>query len=206
VRAYNAAIPEIVAAKAAMGAKVSFLDMYSVLTVHDLVDGVHPGQGGYDKMAIAWNERLVAMREPPPPVSTCSCPCTIWSSGDQPVQQQVATTIPAEVGVQFRTEKDGLITGVRFFKGADNTGTHVGSLWPATGTLPAQATFTDETASGWQQVEFAQPVPVQAHTVYIASYYAPVGRYAADAGYFRDCEVVHSPLRLPSQGRSRARV
>lgn len=60
----------------------------------------------------------------------------------------------------------------------------MGSLWTATGTLLANATFTNETASGWQQVEFAQPVPVQAHTVYIASYYAPVDRYAADAGYF----------------------
>jgi Domain of unknown function (DUF4082) len=66
----------------------------------------------------------------------------------------------------------------------------VGSLWAATGTLLASATFTNETASGWQQVEFAQPVPVQAHTLYVASYYAPTGRYAADAGYFRDREVV----------------
>ena len=63
-----------------------------------------------------------------------------------------------------------------------------------------EATFTNETSSGWQEVRFAQPVPVQAHTVYIASYYAPVGRYAADVGYFRDREVVNSPLRLPSQG------
>jgi lysophospholipase L1-like esterase len=199
-RAYNAAIPEIVAAKAAMGKQVSFLDMYSVITVADLIDGVHPGQGGYNKMATAWNERLVAMREAPPPVSTRGCPCTIWSPSDAPVQQQVTTTTPAELGVKFRTEKDGFITGVRFYKGADNTGTHLGSLWTAAGTLLASATFTNETSSGWQQVLLTEPVPVQAHTVYIASYYAPVGRYAADAGYFRDREVVHSPLRVPSQG------
>lgn len=199
-RAYNAAIPEIVAAKAAMGKQVSFLDMYSVVTVADLIDGVHPRQVGYNKMAAAWNERLVAMREAPPPMSTRSCPCTLWSPSDAPVQQQVTTTTPAEVGVKFRTEKDGFITGIRFYKGADNTGTHLGSLWTTTGILLASATFTNETSSGWQQVEFAEPVPVQAHTVYIASYYAPVGRYAADAGYFRDREVVHSPLRVPSQG------
>jgi lysophospholipase L1-like esterase len=199
-RAFNATIPDIVAAEAAAGGKVSFLDMYPVLTVADLPDGVHPNQAGYDKMAAAWNERLVAMREAPPPVSTRSCPCTIWSPSDQPAQQQVATTTPAEVGVKFRAERDGFVAGVRFYKGTGNTGTHLGSLWTATGTQLASATFTDETADGWQQVLFAQPVPVQAHTLYIASYFAPAGRYAADAGYFRDREVVHSPLRLPSQG------
>jgi lysophospholipase L1-like esterase len=199
-RAFNAAIPDIVAAEAATGRQVSFLDMYPVLTAADLVDGVHPNQGGYNKMAAAWNERLVAMRAAPPPVSTRSCPCTVWSPSDQPVQQQVATTTPAEVGVKLRTEKDGFIAGVRFYKGTGNTGTHVGSLWTAAGTKLASATFTDETATGWQQVLFAQPVPVQAHTVYIASYFAPAGRYAADGGYFRDREVVNSPLRLPSQG------
>ncbi len=199
-RAFNAAIPDIVAAEAATGRQVSFLDMYPVLTVADLGDGVHPNQGGYNKMATAWNDRLVALRQPPPPVSTRSCPCTIWASSDQPAQPQVATTTPAEVGVKFRSEKDGFITGVRFYKGMANIGTHVGSLWTATGTLLASATFTDETASGWQQVRFAQPVPVQANMLYIASYFAPGGRYAADAGYFRDREMVHSPLRLPSQG------
>jgi len=199
-RAFNATIPDIVAAEAATGSQVSFLDMYPVLTVADLDDGVHPNQGGYDKMAAAWNERLVAMREPPPPLSTRSCPCTIWSPSDQPAQQQAATTSPAEVGVKFRAERDGFIAGVRFYKGTGNTGTHVASLWTATGTQLASATFTDETTDGWQQVLFAQPVPVQAHTLYIASYFAPTGRYAADAGYFRDREIVHSPLRLPSQG------
>jgi lysophospholipase L1-like esterase len=205
-RAFNATIPDIVAAEAAAGGQVSFLDMYPVLTAADLPDGVHPNQAGYDKMAAAWHERLVAMRQPPPPVSTRTCPCTIWSPSDQPTQQ-AATTTPAEVGVKFRAERDGFVAGVRFYKGTGNTGTHVGSLWTATGTQLASATFSDETADGWQQVLFAQPVPVQAHTLYIASYFAPTGRYAADTDYFqdpedplRDREVVHSPLRLPSPG------
>lgn len=64
----------------------------------------------------------------------------------------------------------------------------------------ASATFTGETASGWQQVELAQPIPVVAHSLYVASYHAPAGRYAADAGYFQEREVVHSPVRLPSAG------
>ena len=43
-----------------------------------------------------------------------------------------------------------------------NTGTHVGNLWSASGALLARATFSAETASGWQQVNFASPVPVNA--------------------------------------------
>ncbi len=199
-RAYNAEIPGIVAAKAAAGRQVSFLDMYPVITTADLIDGIHPNQGGYDKMAAAWSSTLAGMREVPPPISSRSCPCSVWGPGDTPAQPQVASTAAVEVGVKFRSEKDGFIDGVRFYKGTANTGTHIGSLWTATGSLLGEATFTNETSSGWQEVRFAQPVPVQAHTVYIASYYAPVGRYAADVGYFRDREVVNSPLRLPSQG------
>src|SRR5262249_36245205 len=48
----------------------------------------------------------------------------------------------------------------------------------------AAATFTGETAGGWQQVTFAQPVVVRANTTYVASYYAPAGNYAEDDYYF----------------------
>ena len=61
------------------------------------------------------------------------------------------------LGMAFTTDTNGYITGARFYKAATNTGTHVGSLWSASGTLLAQATFTDETASGWQQVTFSSP-------------------------------------------------
>ena len=36
-----------------------------------------------------------------------------------------------ELGAKFRTDDRRLITGVRFYKGARNTGTHVGHLWTA---------------------------------------------------------------------------
>ena len=36
----------------------------------------------------------------------------------------------------------------------------------ATGTLLASATFTNETASGWQNVLFSSPVPITAGTTY----------------------------------------
>ena len=94
-----------------------------------------------------------------------------------------------EVGVKFRSDVAGTITGIRFYKGSGNTGTHVGNLWTATGTLLASATFTSETASGWQQVTFATPVAITANTTYVASYHTNVGHYAEDDNYFA---LVHS--------------
>jgi acyl-CoA thioesterase len=46
------------------------------------------------------------------------------------------------VGVKFLSDVAGFITGIRFYKGATNTGTHVGHLWSADGTL--LATFAQE--------------------------------------------------------------
>ena len=54
--------------------------------------------------------------------------------------------------MKFRSDVAGQVTGVRFYKGSGNTGTHIGNLWSSTGTLLASATFTGESASGWQQV------------------------------------------------------
>ena len=69
-----------------------------------------------------------------------------------------------EVGVKFRSEAPARSPGFRFYKAAANTGTHVGSLWTASGQLLASATFTNETASGWQTVTFRTPVDDQPRT------------------------------------------
>ena len=75
--------------------------------------------------------------------------------------------------MKFRADQAGFITGIRFYKGSGNTGTHTGSLWTSTGTRLATVTFTGETATGWQQANFATPVAVTAGTTYVASYLAP---------------------------------
>ena len=73
-----------------------------------------------------------------------------------PRSPRSATPPPIELGVKFESAVPGYITGIRFYKGAGNTGTHVGHLWTSTGTLLATATFTNETAAGWQQVDLRQ--------------------------------------------------
>ena len=104
--------------------------------------------------------------------------------------------------MKFKADVSGKITGIRFYKGTGNTGTHVGNLWSASGTQLASATFTNETASGWQQVNFTTPVSITAGTVYVASYFAPVGHYAADGGYFAASGVDNVPLHALQDGVS----
>lgn len=114
--------------------------------------------------------------------------------GVQPTVSSSTDPHPVELGVRFESQTPLAIEGIRFFKGAKDTGTHVGHLWNSEGTLLASATFTEETASGWQSVRFQKPVQIEPHTVYIASYYAPSGGYAEAEHYFESGPVVSGPL------------
>ena len=136
-----------------------------------------------------------------PAASGCAA-CTIWPSSATPTTPSASDTSAVTLGVKFKADVSGKITGIRFYKGTGNTGTHVGNLWSATGTQLATATFSGETASGWQQVNFATPVSITAGTVYVASYFAPVGRYAADGGYFASSGVDNVPLHALQDGVS----
>jgi hypothetical protein len=127
---------------------------------------------------------------------------TIWPDTAVPATPADPDTVAVEVGVKFRSDLDGYITGIRFYKSSTNTGTHIGSLWMSDGQLLAQATFTNESTSGWQQVDFVTPVEITANTVYVASYHAPNGRYAADAGYFATAGVDNGPLHALQDGVS----
>ena len=88
-----------------------------------------------------------------------TCPCTIFTPAATPAVAAAGDAKAVELGVKFKVDRGGYVTGVRFYKGSTNTGVHVGSLWSSTGTLLARATFAAETASGWQQVNFAPHVP-----------------------------------------------
>ena len=87
---------------------------------------------------------------PATPESSLNCPCNIFGT-QTPGTVDSGDGSAVNLGMAFTTDTTGYITGARFYKAAANTGTHVGSLWSSTGTLLAQATFTNETASGWQR-------------------------------------------------------
>ena len=122
------------------------------------VNGSGPGTASAQSAAVVPRHTILDFATPPVP-----------DSGDGH---------SVELGVKFSSEVAGKITGIRFYKATANTGTHVGSLWSSTGTLLASATFTSETASGWQQVNFETPVAISANTTYVAGYLAPAGHYS----------------------------
>ena len=134
----------------------------------------------------------------PPP----TCPCTIWPSTTVPGTTDINQSQPVELGVRFAANSNGFITGIRFYKGVNNTGTHIGNLWSNTGTLLARATFTGETATGWQQVNFSSPVAITANTVYVASYFSPTGDFAINRPYFATTGVNNPPLQALVDGGS----
>ena len=122
----------------------------------------------------------------PPPGTTVNidCPCSIWGTNVVPSLPDAGDGASVEVGVKFKSDTFGQVSAIRFYKATTNTGTHVGSIWTASGQLLASATFTNETASGWQTVTFSSPVAILPNTTYVAGYFAPVGHYSATESYF----------------------
>lgn len=123
------------------------------------------------------------------------CPCSLFD-------ETVPGTVDAgdggasvELGVRFRAERAGMVTGIRFYKSEANTGVHVGNLWAADGTLLATATFSSETASGWQTVLFASPVAIEPWpATYLASYHTQSGHYSFDPAFFSAEHYRNPPL------------
>jgi hypothetical protein len=127
---------------------------------------------------------------------------TIWPGSSVPGTVDGGLDSPVELGVKFRSDAAGSITSIRFYKASANTNTHVGNLWSASGSRLATATFTNETASGWQQVNFTNPVPINANTVYVASYHCNNGHYSADDNYFSSSGADNPPLHALANGVS----
>ncbi|HYC28106.1 MAG TPA: DUF4082 domain-containing protein, partial [Chitinophagaceae bacterium] len=121
------------------------------------------------------------------------CPCTIFQPTDVPMVENL-TPGGIEVGVKFRPQFDGYITGLRFYKMPNDVGTHVATLWTLNGAQIGRVTFQNETASGWQQAMFGAPVFVSANTTYVASYHSPTGYYAESNPFFSFGPVVNGPL------------
>lgn len=61
VIAYNAAIPEIVRARAAQGKHVQYVDMYDAVSPNQLPDQIHPNDTAYAAMANVWLNALLPL-------------------------------------------------------------------------------------------------------------------------------------------------
>jgi hypothetical protein len=124
----------------------------------------------------------------------------VFAAGSTPTIVSVNDNSPANLGMKFQADTAGWITGIRFYKGDTNTGSHTGYLWTSTGTLLASATFSNETMSGWQSVNLSTQVEIDADTTYVVSY-STNGNYSATAGYF-DAETSNGNLQALSSALS----
>jgi hypothetical protein len=130
-----------------------------------------------------------------------NCPCSVFPASAVPIGITINDPAAIELGMKFQASVPGTITAIRFYKGATNTGTHVGTLWTSTGTQLGTVTFANETVSGWQQATLPIPVAIQANTTYVVSYHTTVGRYSANNSYFGSA-IVNGPLTALASGAS----
>jgi 5-hydroxyisourate hydrolase-like protein (transthyretin family) len=90
-------------------------------------------------------------------------------TNQQPNNENATDGVEYELGMKFRSAKNGQIVAIRFWKAPSESGTHVGKIWTANGVLLASCTYTNETASGWQQQTLSPPVTISANTTYVVS-------------------------------------
>src|SRR5262249_31726723 len=114
------------------------------------VTGVTDSTGTALANSVSWSFTTAA----PAPAVTA----TLWPSTAVPAEIDSGDAHAYELGVRFYSDSNGWITALRYYKSAANTGVHTGSLWNANGALLATATFSGESASGWQQVTLPTPV------------------------------------------------
>jgi hypothetical protein len=126
---------------------------------------------------------------------------SLFGPGDVPATLTDPDTQAVTLGVKFQASTNGKIIGIRFYKGSSqNGGTHTGALWQASNNARlATATFTGETTSGWQQVNFSTPVSITANTIYIASYHTNTSHYSVTEPYFTTAHT-NGPLTAPASG------
>jgi chitodextrinase len=126
---------------------------------------------------------------------------TLFSGSAVPKTADSGDTQAVELGFKFKSDVAGTVTGVRFYKSAQNTGTHIGNLWSATGTRLATVTFSSESGSGWQQASFSSPVNIAPNTTYVVSYHTNSGHYSDDTGGFTSA-IDSAPLHAPADSTS----
>jgi hypothetical protein len=122
---------------------------------------------------------------------------TFFSSTATPAVASANDPNAVELGVKFSPDVTAYATGMRFYKGAGNTGVHTGTLWNSAGVAIRQVSFKNETASGWQSVNFPTPLKLVAHANYVVSYHAPKGHYSFTQSYFTKT-IDNGTVKLPA--------
>jgi hypothetical protein len=135
--------------------------------------------------------------------STASSAQTVTLFGTGTPQTPIdPDTSAVTLGIKFYSTQAGVISGIRFYRGAKNTSGYRARLYKADGTLLASASSTKEpcgTMPCWEQLNFSAPVSIAANTTYIAAYYTSNGRYAGDNNGLTNGKT-STPLIAPASG------
>jgi hypothetical protein len=124
---------------------------------------------------------------------------SIWPSTTAPVQADGGPDSAVELGVKFRSDVAGYITGIRFYKHAQHGHARREPVVVRGNEAPT-ATFTNEHV-GLAASHVPVAVAITA-TVYVASYRCPNGHYSADLNYFTTQGVDRPPLHALATGVS----
>jgi hypothetical protein len=131
--------------------------------------------------------------------TTSACPCRLFDASVQRSATGLSTSNgrgagawTLEMGMKIKVSQPAELDAVRYYRDAAETGTHVGRVWSASGTLLASANYTGETSSGWQEANLATPIKLVPGQTYVVS----VGLNSAFAMtmYGLSSTVVNGPL------------
>ncbi len=111
-------------------------------------------------------------------------------------------TQPVELGVKFRSDVDGKVSAVRFYRAVPIASGYSVHVWSATGELLGKGVAIEgqQPTPGWQTIQVYPPVPITAGRTYIASYYASEGQYSVAENFFTNTTTTNGPLRALSDG------
>ncbi|MBD2441082.1 DUF4082 domain-containing protein, partial [Nostoc sp. FACHB-110] len=128
---------------------------------------------------------------------------TFWDNSATPAVLQDSDTSAVTLGVRFRSDANGYIKAIRFYKGNNNTANYTVNLWNnSTQASIGTASINNLSGTGWQIVNFTNPVAITANTVYVASYFTSIGRYSINQNYFASAGVDKPPLHALQNGVS----
>jgi hypothetical protein len=105
-----------------------------------------------------------------------------------------------ELGVKIEVDSPAQLTAIRFYKDGEETGAHIGRVWSSSGALLTQATFTNESASGWQQQTLSSLLPLQPGEIYIVS--VNINTFFVDGPTGLAAQITVAPLKSVADGRN----
>lgn len=110
-----------------------------------------------------------------------------------PVLSSVDDGVPVTLGTRFVPTKAGVVEGLEFYRAPGTDTGQTGALFTGGGTLLAEVTFPDDSATGWQYAALGTPVRLQPGSEYVVAY--TTQQYSVSPGYWNATRSV-GPLRV----------